>query len=203
MQTSGLQACARLPMSVSTECRWREGLQPWGMPLEPLTTENNGSTAWPSYCSIHPVGQHGKQHCTALHSLGLIMRALQHDASANTYEHDLLVGGTPTDRMRMASGALSSGCVAGGGGGPRRGCRRRNSCAGVCPKWLIWSSMACAHHHRAALPGHLLRDQSIKLGARGTCGVFKENVGTCNVSDVPPCAAGGPGWRPGPRCPRR
>ncbi len=53
------------------------------------------------------------------------------------------VGGTPTDKMRIASGALSSGCPAAGGGGPRLGWRRRNNCAGVCPKWLIWSSTAC------------------------------------------------------------
>lgn len=57
--------------------------------------------------------------------------------SIETMKTHLLVGGTPTDRMRIASGALSSGCAAAGGGGPRFGCRRRNSCAGVCPKWLI------------------------------------------------------------------
>ena len=59
------------------------------------------------------------------------------------FQHHLRVGGTPMERMRMASGALSSGAAAAGGGGPLFGCRRRNSCAGVCPKWLIWSSTAC------------------------------------------------------------
>jgi len=46
----------------------------------------------------------------------------------------------------MASGALSSGAAAGDGGGPRFGCRRRNSWLGVCPKCWICSSTACVNY---------------------------------------------------------
>ena len=43
----------------------------------------------------------------------------------------------------MASGPLSSGLAAGDGGGLLRGCFLRNTCEGVWPKLLIWSSTAC------------------------------------------------------------
>ena len=43
----------------------------------------------------------------------------------------------------MASGQLSNGSRAGGGGLPLLGCALLNSCEGVCPKKLIWSSTAC------------------------------------------------------------
>lgn len=45
--------------------------------------------------------------------------------------------------LTRRSGLCRKGVAAGPGGGPRRGWGRLNSCEGVCPKWLIWSSTAC------------------------------------------------------------
>lgn len=67
----------------------------------------------------------------------------------------------PTVVSFMTSGPLRSGCAVGGGGGPRRGCRRRKSWLGVCPKWLIWSSTAlrCLPHTQmqASVSMHCMR----------------------------------------------
>ena len=73
------------------------------------------------------------------HSLCLPSPPPHHTHTTHTH---LCGGGSASADRRMASGPLSSGCSAGAGGGPRGGCRRLNSCMGVCPKWRICSSTA-------------------------------------------------------------